>query len=208
MKEKNYWPTAIICVLLFGVFMVSVSITIAMKNPIQDENTYFAKKRVVDENINTIIKEQNLFNAIYEHTIWIESNAETYIRDTFVFPYNAPAHRPDIKTSLDNTIPPNDVKLYIELKQKMPLYEIDSIHLYLDSMRQANQVLDLGEILILSESLPENLNTTKWSSKTLQLPVGRWKFIIEITYKTTADKAQSTQKAYFESEVFIKDIKD
>ena len=50
MKEKNYWPHAIIGVLLFGVFMVSVSITIAMKNPIQDENTYFAKKRIVDEN--------------------------------------------------------------------------------------------------------------------------------------------------------------
>ena len=60
MKEKNYWPHAIIGVLLFGVFMVSVSITIAMKNPIQDENTYFAKKRIVDENINEIIKEQTL----------------------------------------------------------------------------------------------------------------------------------------------------
>ncbi|MCX2717160.1 hypothetical protein OQH61_05355 [Helicobacter sp. MIT 21-1697] len=200
MREKNYWPHAIVGILLFGVFMVSVSITIAMKNPIQDENTYFAKKRIVDENINDIIKEQNLFSAMYDYSIYLSNEGKSYAHNTFVFPYNAPSHRPDIKSQIPPTIiPPNGARIHIEIEPKTSAYSIENIHLFLDSMHEAHKIQDLGEI--------ENV---RQASKMLNnLLLGRWKFVLEITYKEDSEntlREPKTHKAYFESEVFIKDV--
>lgn len=209
MREKNYWPHAIIGILLFGVFMVSVSITIAMKNPIQDENTYFAKKRIVDENINEIIKEQTLFNSIYDYKIWFSDEKGTYAHNSFVFPYYAPSHRPDIKAKTPpSIISPNGARIHIEIEPKMPSYSIEKIQLFLDSMHEANKIQDLGEIKPLNAN--ENQNYALWTSEILNnLPLGRWKFVLEITYKEDSgntSREAKTHKAYFESEVFIKDI--
>lgn len=208
MKEKNYWPHAIIGVLLFGVFMVSVSITIAMKNPIQDENTYFAKKRIVDENINEIIKEQTLFNNIYDYKIWLSDEKGIYANNSFVFPYYTPANRPDIKKAKIPTsiISPNGVKLYIDLQRKIlpDDYTIDKIQLFLDSMHEANKIQDLGELRPLN--LDRIHNDALWESEILNnLPLGRWKFVLEISYSRIEKYVTPIQKAYFECQVFIKD---
>lgn len=202
MKEKNYWPHAIIGVLLFGVFMVSVSITIAMKNPIQDENTYFAKKRIVDENINEIIKEQTLFHNIYDYKIWLSDEKGIYANNSFIFPYYAPANRPDIKAKIPTSIiSPNGVKLHIELHKKLSSARINRIWFYLDSNREADKLQNLGEFT--------NVENNLWESEVLtSLPLGRWKFVIEISYETDIEQNSTELKAYFESPVFIKDKVD
>ncbi|WP_334087669.1 hypothetical protein [Helicobacter typhlonius] len=202
MKEKNYWPHAIIGVLLFGVFMVSVSITIAMKNPIQDENTYFAKKRIVDENINEIIKEQTLFHNIYDYKIWLSDEKGIYANNSFIFPYYAPANRPDIKAKIPTSIiSPNGVKLHIELHKKLSSARINRIWFYLDSNREADKLQNLGELT--------NVENNLWESEVLtNLPLGRWKFVIEISYETDIEQNSTELKAYFESPVFIKDKVD
>ena len=202
MKEKNYWPHAIIGVLLFGVFMVSVSITIAMKNPIQDENTYFAKKRIVDENINEIIKEQTLFHNIYDYKIWLSDEKGIYANNSFIFPYYAPANRPDIKAKIPTSIiSPNGVKLHIELHKKLSSARINRIWFYLDSNREADKLQNLGELT--------NVENNLWEIEVLtSLPLGRWKFVIEISYETDIEQNSTELKAYFESPVFIKDKVD
>ena len=191
MQEKNYWPLGIIGVLLFGVFMVSVSITIALKNPIQDESTYFDTKRNVDERINEIIANQNLFNSLFSYTISL--NADTTHEMKFVFPYYTPSHRPDIKKGEIVKIPADNVRLTFKLDK--PTTQLKSIALFLDSPIQAVELVNLGEF-----STNDSLIFT---SPTLDnLPNGRWKFILELSF--TADSQDSTtKKAYLESEVFI-----
>lgn len=194
MQEKNYWPLGIIGVLLFGVFMVSVSITIALKNPIQDESTYFDTKRNVDERINEIIANQNLFNNLFSYTISL--NANTAKKLDFVFPYYAPSHRPDIKRGEIVEIPADNVCLTFKLDK--PTTQLKSITLFLDSPIQAVDLVNLGEF-------STNDSHTFMSQMLDNLPNGRWKFILELSF--TADSQDSTtKKAYLESEVFIGEI--
>ena len=45
-----------------------------------------------------------------------------------------------------------------------------------------------------------------WESEILNnLPLGRWKFVLEISYSRIEKYVTPTQKAYFECQVFIKD---
>ncbi|TLD97240.1 hypothetical protein LS71_000295 [Helicobacter jaachi] len=187
MKNKNYWPHAIIAILLFGVVMVSISITIALKNPIQDENTYFGKKRDVDWHINDIIKEQNHFNALYTiKPIILDKNANELAHNPFIFPYMAPAHTPDAPDSKSKPLP-QDITLHIALQTNTdkapPIF-----HLYLDSMHEANKLQDLGILKKEADNL--------YTSGALHLPQGRWKLVLKITY-------DNDKSAYFESEIFV-----
>ncbi len=191
MQEKNYWPLGIIGVLLFGVFMVSVSITIALKNPIQDESTYFDTKRNVDERINEIIANQNLFNSLFSYTISL--NANTAKKLDFVFPYYAPSHRPDIKRGEIVTIPADNVRLTFKLDK--PTTQLKSITLFLDSPIQAGKLVNLGEF--------STNDSHTFTSQTLDnLPNGRWKFILELSFITDS-RDMTPKKAYLESEVFV-----
>lgn len=193
MQEKNYWPLGIIGVLLFGVFMVSVSITIALKNPIQDESTYFDTKRNVDERINEIIANQNLFNTLFSYTIWL--NADKIQNLDFTFPYHAPSHRPDIQRGEIPKIPANNVRLNFKLDK--PSTDLKSITLFLDSPIQAGKLLNLGEF-------STNDSHIFVSQELNNLPNGRWKFILELSF--TSDSQDTPKKAYLESEVFVGDI--
>ena len=194
MQEKNYWPLGIIGVLLFGVFMVSVSITIALKNPIQDESTYFDTKRNVDERINEIIANQNLFNSLFSYTISL--NADTTHEMKFVFPYYTPSHRPDIKKGEIVKIPADNVRLTFKLDK--PTTQLKSIALFLDSPIQAVELVNLGEF--------STNDSHTFTSQTLDnLPNGRWKFILELSFITDS-RDMTPKKAYLESEVLIGEI--
>ena len=194
MQENNYWPLGIIGVLLFGVFMVSVSITIALKNPIQDESTYFDTKRNVDERINEIIANQNLFNSLFSYTISL--NADTTHEMKFVFPYYTPSHRPDIKKGEIIKIPADNVRLTFKLDK--PTTQLKSIALFLDSPIQAVELVNLGEF--------STNDSHTFTSQTLDnLPNGRWKFILELSFITDS-RDMTPKKAYLESEVLIGEI--
>lgn len=191
MQEKNYWPLGIIGILLFGVFMVGVSISIALKNPIQDESTYFDTKRNVDEHINEIIANQNLFNSLFSYTIWLNANTDRKL--DFLFPYHAPSHRPDIKRNEIPRIPADNIHLTFELYK--PTEQLKSITLFLDSPIQAGELLNLGE-------LTSDDSRIFTSPKLDNLPNGRWKFILELSFITDSQDF-TPRKAYLESEVFI-----
>ncbi|RDU57191.1 hypothetical protein CQA49_00570 [Helicobacter sp. MIT 00-7814] len=63
MKNKNYWPLAIVGIILFGIVIICVGVVIAVKNPIVDELSFGDKKRVIDERINEFLHSQRDFEA-------------------------------------------------------------------------------------------------------------------------------------------------
>ena len=71
-KEINYWPYAIVGMILTVVMLSAWTIKVALKNPVQLENSYMMKYQDVDENINEILLKQREFDSKY--TIGLESN--------------------------------------------------------------------------------------------------------------------------------------
>lgn len=63
MKNKNYWPLAIVGIIFFGIVIICVGVAIAVKNPVADELSFGDKKRVIDEHINEVLHSQRDFEA-------------------------------------------------------------------------------------------------------------------------------------------------
>ncbi len=64
-KEINFWPYAIVGMILTVVMLGVWTIKVALKNPVQLENSYMMKYQDVDENINEILLKQKAFDAKY-----------------------------------------------------------------------------------------------------------------------------------------------
>ncbi|WP_456451589.1 FixH family protein [Hydrogenimonas sp.] len=71
-KEINYWPYAIVGMILTVVILGIWTIKVAVKNPVQESNAYMMKYQDVDENINEILAKQKAFDAQY--TIDLSAN--------------------------------------------------------------------------------------------------------------------------------------
>ncbi len=71
-KEANYWPYAIVGMILTVVILGAWTIKVAIKNPVQLENSYMMKYQDVDENINEILEKQRRFDMKY--SIALDSN--------------------------------------------------------------------------------------------------------------------------------------
>ncbi|TLD80855.1 hypothetical protein LS68_005090 [Helicobacter sp. MIT 05-5293] len=193
--QKNYWPLAIIGVIIFGVIMVSISITIALKNPIQDDNAYFTKKRIVDENINQLLIDQDIFDASFNRYLDIlDSSDATLVRDTnLLSPYQSKPHRDKFNPKFPTQafIDKQNIRLALNLiPQKAESPSEIHIKAYLDSYHQANALQDLGELIA------DGVENTRYLSSAFKIPKGRWKLIFEITYDTD-------HKAYLETELFV-----
>ncbi|WP_457592994.1 FixH family protein [Hydrogenimonas sp.] len=65
-KELNFWPYAIVGMILTVVMLAIWTIKIAIKNPVQLENSYMMKYQDVDENINEILMKQRQFKSGYD----------------------------------------------------------------------------------------------------------------------------------------------
>ncbi len=65
-KEINYWPYAIVGMILTVVVLGIWTIKVAVSNPVQLDNSYMMKYQDVDANINEIMARQRAFNAKYE----------------------------------------------------------------------------------------------------------------------------------------------
>jgi len=65
-KEINYWPYAIVGMILTVVILGIWTIKVAVKNPVQLDNSYMMKYQDVDENINEIMAKQKLFDSKYK----------------------------------------------------------------------------------------------------------------------------------------------
>ncbi len=64
-KEINFWPYAIVGMILTVVILGAWTIKVALKNPVQLDNSYMMKYQDVDENINEILQKQIAFDAKY-----------------------------------------------------------------------------------------------------------------------------------------------
>ncbi|MCF6201332.1 MAG: FixH family protein, partial [Hydrogenimonas sp.] len=71
-KEINFWPYAIVGMILTVVMLSVWTIKVALKNPVQLENSYMMKYQDVDENINEILTKQRAFDSKY--SVILDSN--------------------------------------------------------------------------------------------------------------------------------------
>ncbi len=65
-KERNYWPHAIIGMILATVVACGWTIKIALSNPVEMDTFYMEKYQKVDQNFNEIVELQNKFNAKFD----------------------------------------------------------------------------------------------------------------------------------------------
>jgi nitrogen fixation protein FixH len=65
-KEINYWPYAIVGMILTVVVLGIWTIKVAIQHPVQESNDFMMKYQDVDENINEILEKKRAFDARYE----------------------------------------------------------------------------------------------------------------------------------------------
>ena len=65
-KEINYWPYAVVGMILTVVMLGIWTIKVAVSNPVQESDAYMMKYQDVDENINEILMKQQAFYAKYD----------------------------------------------------------------------------------------------------------------------------------------------
>jgi nitrogen fixation protein FixH len=63
--ETNYWPYAIVGMILTVVLLGIWTIKVAVSNPVQEDRSYMMKYQDVDANINEILAQQRAFDAKY-----------------------------------------------------------------------------------------------------------------------------------------------
>jgi len=65
-KEINYWPYAILGMILTVVLLGIWTIKVAVDNPVQESDDYMMQYQDVEENINEILAKQKAFFARYD----------------------------------------------------------------------------------------------------------------------------------------------
>lgn len=66
--ERNYWPHAIVMMILGCIAASAWTVKIALDNPVEMDTFYMEKYQKVDENINHIMELQDKFNAKFDLT--------------------------------------------------------------------------------------------------------------------------------------------
>ncbi len=64
-KERNYWPHAIVGIILSVVIAGAWTVKIALENPVQEDTYFIDKYQYVDTNINTLLEKKAKFDAKY-----------------------------------------------------------------------------------------------------------------------------------------------
>jgi len=64
-NQINYWPFAIVGMILTVVILGTWTIKVAVNNPVQLDNSYMMKYQDVDEKINDILAKQKVFDSKY-----------------------------------------------------------------------------------------------------------------------------------------------
>ena len=64
--ERNYWPHAIVLMILGCIAACVWTVKIALNNPVEMDTFYMEKYQKVDENINQIMELQERFNAKFD----------------------------------------------------------------------------------------------------------------------------------------------
>lgn len=65
-SEKNYWPHFIVGLVIFAAILGVWTIKAAIDNPVELDNSYMLNYHAVNEDINEILKKQQIFDRKYE----------------------------------------------------------------------------------------------------------------------------------------------
>lgn len=190
--QKNYWPIAIVGIILFGIVIISVGVMIAVKNPVVDEQMYGGKKRDIDEQINAILQEQRDFESRAKATLHM-GDEKIALRTPYLI----------------KKLPKHSAALIPEFSEPFIVsigYEgigIAAVNLSITSFMQG--VKDSEPIAL---SLDTKNVRKSGSDYILPTPLvfakdGRYKLNFHIIYKDFAD-ANATKSAYFEQEIFYR----
>lgn len=190
--KKNYWPMAIVGIIFFGIVIISVGVTIAVKNPVVDEEMYGGKKRDIDEHINAILQEQRGFESSARAVLCM--GGEELVLQT---PYL-------IKAPRKNTTSPNfTLPLEVRIDTQSPI-TIQSVDLVITSVMQG--VADTQPIALSTDSTQADSHIYRPSTPLVFAQDGRYKLRFHIRYTrdvgSLAGEGDIVKSAYFEQEVF------
>lgn len=115
-KKRTLWPIGILLIIVLGIILIVISIRISSKQSIDSDNTFGMKRLELNENINTIMQQQNTFENYYNvHISTIgdkTSNAPLMQNPYYISP--VPRNIPNGEGSLQ--INDNTITLYLEKK--------------------------------------------------------------------------------------------
>lgn len=172
---------------LFGflglmVCCIIASVAIAVKNPINEDHSYFSSKKQIDEEINSIIQEQNWFLSGCELYLGVDEPANFSSQSRLIPPYfQSPTYSYVLRLSSKE-----EHRLFLGLKGKEP--KDLSIFLYLERINASEPKISLGAID--PHQVPKTLP---------HLESGRYKAIFEVNYLRNAE----AKRIFFEREIFI-----
>lgn len=190
--QKNYWPIAIVGIILFGIVIISIGVMIAVKNPVVDEEMYGGKKRDIDEHINVILKEQKDFESTAKATLRM-GDEEIALQTPYLIKKPPKQSAPLVPEFTEPFI----VSIGCER------IGISAVNLSITSFMQG--VEDSRPIALSLDTK----NLRKYGSDyILPAPLvfakdGRYKLSFHIIYEDFAD-ANTTKSAYFEQEIFYR----
>lgn len=188
--KRNLWPVAIFCFLFLMVCAVVATVVISVKNPVSEDDSYFSSKKLIDENINEIIKDQNRFSKQYSLYLGVNKSPQVdgYAKLLPVYMAQSGAQ--------------NARHLYLENKENNHLYvkalckqpQNLSIKIYMEKINARQKKIDLGEMQYQD-------NKGYFASQSFgNLQEGRYKAIFEVSYL----EDNQPKKIFFEREVYAR----
>lgn len=184
--KKDLWPIGIFIFLGLMVCMIVLSVSIAVINPVLEDDTYFSSKKEIDGSINQIIRDQNHFSKEYQLYLGINKFPQVNGYAKLFPPYIAQAKSQSMQSLHLNTQENN--YLYVKALCKQP--EKLSIFLYMEKINSRQEKIEIGEMRYENGYFASNVFS--------HLKKGRYKAIFEVSYHEDGKK----KKVFFEREVF------
>lgn len=172
---------------LFGflglmVCCIIASVAIAVKNPINEDDSYFSSKKLIDEQINSIIQEQNWFLARCGLYLGIDEPAKFLSQFKLIPPYLQSPTR----TYISRLSSKETHHLFLGLEGEEP--KDLAIFLYLEKINSSAPKILLGKI-----------DPHQASIRLPLLEAGRYKAVFEVQYSRNEEQ----RRIFFERELFI-----
>lgn len=188
--KKNLWPMAIFGFLFLMVCAIIATVIIAIKHPVREDNSYFSSKKIIDESINEIIKDQNRFNKQYALYLGVNKTPQIDAYAKLLPLYVAQSNAQNTQhVYLENQ---ESNHLYVKALYKQPKNLI--IRLYIEKINDQQKTIDLGEMLY------EKDKGYFVSQAFGNLKEGRYKAIFEVNYSEN----DCVKKVFFEREVYAR----
>ena len=188
--KRNFWPIGIFGFLFLMVCAVIATVVISIKNTIKEDDSYFSSKKIIDENINEIIKDQNRFTQKYSLYLGVNKSPQVdgyaKLLPVYMAQSNAQNARHIYLENKDNN------HIYVKALCKQP--QNLTIRIYMEKINTQQKKIDLGEMQYQE-------NKGYFASQSFgNLKEGRYKAIFEVSYL----EDNKSKKVFFEREVYAR----